>query len=192
MQHVREQRESLRQRLRAERSALGPAEVRAASDACCRHAAPLFANARVVALYSATGGEIDSAPLAATLATEASVVWPRVESEQKLSFCPGPLQPGRFEISAPPALATPVDPDQIDAFVVPGLAFDAAGNRLGYGRGYYDSALSAAPRALRVGLCHAFQLVDAVPPRDGDEPMDYIVTPDGARPTGARRLKETP
>ena len=189
MEAVSEQKESLRKRLRAERSALGPAELRAASEACCRHAAPLLAQASVVAFYAATRGEIDATALAARVSR---AVWPRVEGPRALAFREGPLEPGQFDIPAPAASAPAASPDQIDLVLVPGLAFDRAGHRLGYGRGYYDSALAAVPRALRVGLCHAFQLVDLLPVGPGDEPVDYIVTPDGVRPTGARLSKENP
>ena len=188
MDEVRQQRERLRQKLRAERSALGPAELRAAAEACCTHARPLLRGARVVALYAASRGEIDPSSL---MGGGLRVVWPRVEDEQSLTFREGPLQPGRFDILAPAADAPAVDAAALDLVFVPGLAFDRAGNRLGYGRGYYDRALAASPRALRVGLCHSFQLVDSLPAHAADEPVDFIVTPDGAHPTGARG-KETP
>jgi len=188
VEDVSEEKESLRKRLRAERAAIAPAELRAASEACCRHAAPLVSRANVVAFYAATRGEIDPAELASGVGR---AVWPRIDGAT-LSFHEGPLEPGRFGIPAPRSDAPAAAPEQIDLVLVPGLAFDRSGHRLGYGRGYYDAALAAAPRALRVGLCHAFQLVDRLPVRAGDEPVDYLVTPDGVAPTGARFSKETP
>jgi 5-formyltetrahydrofolate cyclo-ligase len=188
VEDVSEEKESLRKRLRAERAAIAPAELRASSEACCRNAAPLLSRAKVVAFYAATRGEIDPAQLVAGVGR---AVWPRVDGAT-MSFREGPLEPGRFDIPAPREHAPAVAPDEIDLVFVPGLAFDDRGHRLGYGRGYYDAALAAAPRAVRVGLCHAFQRVDRVPLRPGDEPVDYLVTPDGVVPTGARFSKETP
>jgi 5-formyltetrahydrofolate cyclo-ligase len=190
----REQKELLRRTLRAERSALGVADVRAASEACCRHVAPLLGAARMVAVYSGARGEIDPAPLLPELrARGVEVAWPRVADERSIYFHTADgLEPGRFQLQEPPAGSPRVAPDDIDVMLVPGVAYDDHGHRLGQGRGYYDRYLEQAPRALRLGLCHAFQLVAAVPHRTGDQPVDYIVTPDGARKTGARALKETP
>ncbi len=65
----------------------------------------------------------------------------------------------------------------VDVVIVPGVAFDRCGGRLGMGGGFYDRFLSglAAPK---IGLAHTFQLVDTVPVDDTDVPLDAIVTPD--------------
>ena len=76
--------------------------------------------------------------------------------------------------------------EDIDVFIVPGLGFDAGGRRLGQGGGFYDSALRARPSALRVAPCYDFQVIEAIPCEPHDEPVDVIVTPAGARRTGAR------
>jgi len=176
-----EKRDLLRRRLRAERSALAPAEVRAASEACCAHGQPLVHG--TVALYSAVRGEIDP-----SLMKVEHAVWPRTGDDGSLAFHQGPLSPGRWDIPEPAADAPRHEPDVI---CVPGVAFDRAGHRLGYGRGYYDRALNACPGALRIGFSHSFQLVDGVDPRPHDEPVDWIVTPYGATATHTRAFKET-
>lgn len=72
-----------------------------------------------------------------------------------------------------------------DVVIVPGVAFDRSGNRLGFGGGYYDrflAALAAVPGQRRprlVGLCYAFQVVDALPARDWDKPVDCLCTEEG-------------
>jgi 5-formyltetrahydrofolate cyclo-ligase len=71
-----------------------------------------------------------------------------------------------------------VAPNQIDLFLVPGVAFDRRGNRLGYGKGYYDKLLSQRnPNSLAIALAFQVQVASAVPfdPKH-DIPMDYIVT----------------
>jgi 5-formyltetrahydrofolate cyclo-ligase len=70
-----------------------------------------------------------------------------------------------------------VDLSDIDLFVIPGLAFDASGGRLGRGRGYYDATLLAAgPRAARVGLAFDFQVVTAVPAFEHDARVAALAT----------------
>jgi 5-formyltetrahydrofolate cyclo-ligase len=191
---VRERKAALRAALLARRAALPEAEVRAASQAVCRHLAalPAFSRARLVTLYAATRGEIDPAALDPLCrANGARVAWPRVAAANPpaLAFhlaAATELVAGAFAVRAPPASAPVAQPEELEVVIVPGLAFDENGHRLGYGRGFYDAALRAAPRALRIAIGHSFQLVGELPREEHDEPVDAIVTPDGARATLAR------
>jgi 5-formyltetrahydrofolate cyclo-ligase len=88
--------------------------------------------------------------------TVPSLVWPRVAgSELTLHACTeAELIPGSFGLSEPPADAPLVALSDIDVALVPGLAFDAQGYRIGYGKGYYDRLLADAPAGLlTIGLC---------------------------------------
>jgi 5-formyltetrahydrofolate cyclo-ligase len=86
------------------------------------------------------------------------------------------LATGKFGIlEPPPGKARPLPIRSVQAFVVPGLAFDPTGNRLGRGRGYYDRILGEA-RGVKVALAYAFQLVDEVPVRHHDVGVDFLVT----------------
>lgn len=192
----RTQREELRRSLRERRAAVPEEHVRAASAAVCAavSALPPFARAVQVALYAATRGEIDPAALRPPLhARGATVAYPRVlaTAPPTLGFfavaAAETLVAGRFGILEP-AAAGPLPVDALELILVPGIAFSRDGHRLGFGHGYYDAALAAAPRAVRVGLCHDFQLVDRLPPRPGDEPVDFIVTPRERLATRARPL----
>lgn len=70
-----------------------------------------------------------------------------------------------------------LSPECLHAVIVPGAVFDRAGNRLGYGGGYYDRFLAqAAPQAIRIGLAYSGQLVDQIPALSHDVPMDVLVT----------------
>ncbi len=83
---------------------------------------------------------------------------------------------GLFE----PRHPRPVEPGRMDCFVIPGLAFDRRGVRLGFGKGYYDGLLaSARPDAWRIGLAFSTQLADRLPWTKGDVPMHRIVTESG-------------
>ena len=88
-----------------------------------------------------------------------------------------PLAPGRWSVPEPAAPRW-VAAEDVDLALVPGLAFDAAGGRLGHGGGYYDRLLARAePRiACRAGIAWACQIVDRVPTGPHDVRMDWVVT----------------
>ena len=68
-----------------------------------------------------------------------------------------------------------LDYDAIDLIVVPGVAFDRHGNRLGRGRGYYDKILKETRVARKVGICFGFQFVEEVPVDELDVRMDLVI-----------------
>jgi len=67
--------------------------------------------------------------------------------------------------------------DKIKIIIVPGMAFDKNGFRMGRGKGYYDKFLPKT-KAIRVGICFDFQLMDTIPINEFDAQMDYIITED--------------
>ena len=81
---------------------------------------------------------------------------------------------GPFNIREPSS-NTIIQPFKIDCFLVPGLAFDLSGNRLGYGKGIYDQLL-ANSSGIKIGVCSENQLLDTIPIEKHDVPMDYILT----------------
>ncbi|MBS4535151.1 5-formyltetrahydrofolate cyclo-ligase [Clostridium sp. D2Q-14] len=70
----------------------------------------------------------------------------------------------------------PVEPKDIDLIIIPGLAFDKIGNRIGYGGGYYDKLLKQT-KAIKVAVAYDFQIFPRVPSNKHDIPVNYIVTP---------------
>ena len=88
------------------------------------------------------------------------------------------LAPSRWGIPEPlPEYCPLVDPAQIDLVLVPGVAFDRWGNRLGYGAGFYDRLFQRLPpSALRVACVHDALLVDRVPAEPHDAPVDLLLT----------------
>lgn len=74
-----------------------------------------------------------------------------------------------------PKIKTSVAVNEIDAAVIPGIAFDRRGMRIGFGAGYYDRLLESFT-GLKIGLCYDFQVYDSLPHDKHDIPMDIIVT----------------
>lgn len=72
-----------------------------------------------------------------------------------------------------------VEPDSIDLVIVPGVAFDPTGNRIGMGAGYYDRFLMQAPRAIRLGLAWRFQVKPRISVETHDIKMHYLLTETG-------------
>ena len=78
-----------------------------------------------------------------------------------------------------PVLDEPVADDPTALVLMPGLAFTKAGDRLGYGGGFYDKFLSCEPDHPTVALCYDFQIVDQIPTEDYDIPVDVVLSAKG-------------
>jgi 5-formyltetrahydrofolate cyclo-ligase len=91
------------------------------------------------------------------------------------------LAPGCFGIAEPPPEAWLQEPPALDIVLLPGLAFDRAGNRLGWGRAFYDNLIPALPgRPVLAGVCYDFQIVPGLlPAQPNDQPVDWLLTPGG-------------
>jgi 5-formyltetrahydrofolate cyclo-ligase len=182
---------ALRRALIGRRKALSEAEHQALSLAAQRHILddPCWQKARCVALYMALDGETDtSALLENAWGTGRTVLLPCCSATEKgrLDFyaCSGrhALRPGMFGILEPdPVLAPATKPPTPDLLVVPGVAFDCHGFRLGRGGGYYDRFFrrSPFPGAARLGLAFSFQAVDRLPREAWDLPVHALGTEKG-------------
>lgn len=84
------------------------------------------------------------------------------------------LELGSFHIEEPTG-DNLADPDEIELIVVPAVAFDYKGNRLGRGKGFYDRLLSET-KATKIGVGYEFQLIDELPAEPHDIPMDMVIT----------------
>jgi len=177
---------SIAKRIRAE---VSQQQGSAAAEAIAAHGIAFAGppQGAIVSGFSAIGDEIDPLPLMLRLAREGyGLALPVVEGNSlPLTFRrwqPGdPLVEGCWGIREPQPSAAVVDPDVI---LVPLLAFDAAGHRLGYGGGFYDRTLAVARArkpALAIGLGYDCQEVPAVPRLDFDQRLDWVLTPSGPR-----------
>jgi 5-formyltetrahydrofolate cyclo-ligase len=164
---------------------------------CDRFAAlPEYSAAGAVMLYIGVRSEVRTQPLlSAAVAQGKRVVVPYcVGNELELFLLESldELAPGIYGIPEPrpDLLALPgkrVDPAQIDLVMVPGVAFDRRGGRLGHGKGYYDRFLPRLrPDALAVGVAFECQLVPEVPMLPGDVFMDLVITEKAVYPGRGR------
>ena len=111
------------------------------------------------------------------------IALPRYESkDREYSACVikslKDLVVGKYNIMEPSPICNEVNINQLDLVIVPGVAFDRFGGRLGRGNGYYDRFLKNL-KAIFYGVCFKQQVVDKTPQDLHDAKMDIIMTPDG-------------
>ncbi len=140
----------------------------------------LWLAARVVLLYHSLPDEVDTASLLAAASHDGkTVLLPMVKGDDlELRVYDGEdsLSLGAYGIYEPCGVLFPESRyGEVDLVVVPGMAFDAYGHRLGRGKGYYDRLLPKLSKAHRTGLCFPFQMVDEVPSEPHDVRMSEVV-----------------
>ncbi len=172
-------KDKLRQHYRAVRESLSPDEVSAASSAICRTLAewPRLQEARNVLTYLAFRNELDLSYLFELLPRTHWAV-PRVDRQELAlhTYQPERLVRHRFGMLEPAADLPAVDASTLDIVLVPGVAFDHRGGRLGFGGGFYDRFLPTTP-ALRVGVTYDRCVAAELPMSDRDQRMDWLFTP---------------
>lgn len=186
--HHHQQRRTIRRRMRERRAELGGAErdTAAARLAGSLQAQLWFMKANRVGLYLPNQGELDVLP--AVLGSHRrgrQLFLPVLRQRQHMDFLhwrPGePLTANRFGIPEPARQNhAPVALWSLDVLLMPLVAFDRRGNRLGMGGGFYDRVVAGLRRSPRrptlVGVGYRFQEVDALPVAPWDEPLDAIIT----------------
>lgn len=188
----------LRSEIRARRRHLSATEQLHHAQRLARHVSLLtaFRNSNRIALYLANDGEIDPSGVMQKAREMHKQVYLPVLSpvQRKLYFAPAPLgaalEPNRFGIPEP--VCTPrvwLKAWQLDAILLPLVAFDPQGNRVGMGGGFYDRSLAFTrnrrhwQRPHLIGLAHECQKVDALEVNTWDVPLNAIVTEAGVYET---------
>ena len=137
---------------------------------------PAFQKAHIVMIYSALPDEVQTEAFLEKWRHEKKIILPTVVGDDiipvELAENTG-FAVGDFNILEPQNEPYTGDYDLI---VVPGVAFDRKGNRIGRGRGYYDRFLCKHLNVKRIGICFDFQLVDEVPVEDNDIKMDEVIS----------------
>lgn len=176
----------LRREFEAIRQSVSPAERQEADRRLLAHLfdSPAWKAADTVLSYCSVRGEIDLSP-----------VWEKATSEGKRYALPRTLTgagegrmifqyvktqddllPGRYGLLEPSSVCDEVVNFDKTLCIVPGLAFDSQGYRLGYGGGYYDRFLAAQPSIIAVGLCYAVCLCERLPHDHHDVPVSYVIS----------------
>ncbi|OQB14592.1 MAG: putative 5-formyltetrahydrofolate cyclo-ligase [Firmicutes bacterium ADurb.Bin193] len=165
--------------------------LRNESDRCFRERAdeqifkslvsdPNIKKAKTVMTYVSMGSEPDTHRLINRLLAEGKNVCVPVVAGRELDISyissMDDLESGSYEILEPKKTAfRRCEPEDIDVFIVPAVAFDKNNHRIGYGAGFYDRLLPGT-RGIKIGVCYSFCMVDNVCPEPHDRRVDYIIT----------------
>ena len=178
-EQVRKIKHELRQRLRTTITDLDRERWSTSiMEQLCRH--PLWLSAQHIGLYAALPDEPNLRPLLEESTTEKPLYLPRVLGAEAMEFFPfisweHLKQTGSFGLYEPQG-TEPISPQVLDLIVVPALAYDREGYRLGRGKGYYDRYL-ARTKANRVGVSFGLQRDITLPHASWDIPMDAVLYP---------------
>lgn len=167
---MREKRKSLSPALYAEKTALIHNKLQGLKE---------YQEAEDLLFYLSKEDEIETQNLIEDALKDGKNVYvPCIQGDQ-LIVCPltkdSDLQVGPFGVLEPVNKEDCTHPKQIDLILVPGLAFDKRGHRLGYGKGYYDRFLKQT-EAFKIGLAFTEHVLDELPIEPHDVPLDLIIT----------------
>lgn len=145
-----------------------------------------FPNARRIATYAAMPHEANLSSLP-NLLPDRQFLFPLVLNKEDMQFHlvtnPSTLVPGSLGLAQPnPQIHPPVESEDIDLVLVPGLVFDLHGNRLGQGCGYYDRFLQQIPTTPTFGITYGSQLARKIPAEPHDRVMSFLASNRGVIP----------
>ena len=173
-------KKALRQKIREQKRAMTPAQIEEASRKLAEQflATEAYRNAQTVYGYLPYNQEVRTVPLLErALADGKRVAVPKVyDDEMRFIYLTdlAQVETGYAGISEPIADG-PVADDPTALVLMPGLAFDREGHRIGYGGGFYDKFLNAEPGHPTIALCYAFQMVEELPTEEFDVPVDLVL-----------------
>ena len=181
----------LRAHIRARLEKISPAVRAVESIELCERLQAQIPSAHTILFFAPLPGELDVWPmLEMSLALGVNCALPFFDAEKKiygtklLKNLATDIVAGKFGVREPAAGCAEIPLNEFDLILVPGMAFDLSGNRLGRGQGFYDRILSAAS-GIKCGVCHDFQLLEKIPAESHDAKVDFIFTPS----RGLRRQK---
>lgn len=173
-------KQELRKAIRARKRAMTPEEIELRSQALCRKflESSAYRDCKTLYGYLPYNQEVRTVPiLEQALADGKQVAVPKVYGEDMkfiyIKDMTG-IAPGYAGIPEPIADG-PVAEDETALVLMPGLAFDPQGRRIGYGGGFYDKFLSREPAHPTVALCYAFQMVEQLETAPFDIPVDTVI-----------------
>lgn len=175
-------KEDIRIRIKTQKSILSDEEklqaAEAAFDILERHAS--FLMAENILMYHSLPDELSTRSFIEKWAGRKHFYLPRVNGVNLdiLPYDRSTLRLGSFHIEEPQGDET-TDIHDIELIIVPGVAYDRQGNRVGRGKGYYDRLLSTS-KATKIGMAYDFQVVDEIDAEPHDVKVDFIITDKGS------------
>ena len=186
-----ESKAQLRKRIKASRNALNETERTSYSVQICNRLLEQlwYANTDTILVYSAIQSEVDLALFCRHAKQSGKALYfPKVFGEEMEFFRVDDatqLHKGAFSVMEPNIEEFALQPYQLDIgapVLVPGVAFSKRGERIGYGKGYYDRYIAAHPKLFPVGVCFSCQLLDEIPAEPQDIAMRQVVTEEQVYP----------
>lgn len=192
-----------RTQLKAILASIDTSQRQTASEQIAAHLHGALKQASTILAYAALPTEVSLDPfIASALAEGKQICIPRIDWAIKsmtsvaITNLADDLETGRYDIRVPKPGCALVEPAQLDVILLPGLAFDRVGNRLGRGAGFYDRFISAlhdaGHRPTLIGVCYDAQILDSVPTEAHDHRVDLVITPRGPLGPGYTRADSTP
>ncbi len=180
---MNEEKQKLRKQIAAQKKLYAEAQLSEWSSSLLQKLEdhPRFKRAQTVLLYHSLPDEVQTHKFIEKWEKSKRIVLPVVKGDElELRIYNGirNLKPGCFGIGEP-ADGTLVEEQDIELAIIPGVAFDRQGNRLGRGKGYYDRTLYRLRHTYRIGICFGFQLLDKIPAESSDQKMNEVWTENG-------------
>ena len=174
---------ALRQHIRERLDKISPAVRAVESFDLCERLKAQFQSAHTILFFAPLPDELDVWPvLEFSLALGVNCALPFFDTEKKtygakiIQTLATDIVTGKFGVREPAATCAEIQLNQFDLILVPGMAFDLNGNRLGRGQGFYDRLLENAS-GIKCGVCHDFQLLEKIPSEPHDAKVDFVLTP---------------
>lgn len=173
-------KDEIRISMREKRRQLTDDFILKSSDAITEKVIPIIKSLKCVMVYMASFNEPDTLTLIKHLTdNDIKVVIP-VSSTSDCTIIPSyissfeSLRKGAYGIYEP-QIVQEANIDEIDVVLVPGISFSKSGDRIGFGKGYYDKLL-ADFKGTKIGICYDFQMINEIPSSPHDIKMDMIIT----------------
>ena len=173
----------LRQKIRARLEKISPAVREVESVELRERLQAQIPSAHTILFFAPLPDELDVWPmLELALATGTNCALPFFDAEKKsygaklLKMLATDIVTGKFGVREPAANCEEIPLNRFDLVLVPGVAFDFSGNRLGRGQGFYDRILAEAS-GIKCGVAYDFQLLEKIPTEAHDAKVDFIFTP---------------
>lgn len=177
------EKKEIRKQYKILRNKMSEMEVKEKSDRICQNiiSSNLFQQAERILAYAPLGNEVDIRPVIEEgWRQQKRIVFPKVFGDTMRYFeisSFSQLKEGTFHVMEP-VETNLVDWEEALVFV-PGVAFDRQGNRMGYGKGYYDRFFEGKTDCVKVGVAYELQVADQLPTEENDLPVEYLVTEKG-------------